>query len=515
MLSMALLREDGIEVRDYQKNIAQNALQKNTLVVLPTGMGKTMISVLVGTERLKQFPESKILITAPTRPLNAQHKKSFEEFTNMPENEIVLVTGKIPPSERSKIYENARVVVATPQTIENDLENGKLNLRDFSFVTFDESHRAMKDYAYPYIAKKFMLQSKNPLILALTASPGWAETRIQEVCDNLFIKAVEIRNEVDIDVEKYVKPIERNFVYVDFPEDFRKVRDLLQEILKEDMEWLKGHNYVPTTVPSRKMLIGLQNRIAARYSATRNYIYIWPLIRSAEAIKISHAIELLETQGIPFLYEYFERMRASKKRTDQRMLKHGKMMEAIKLIENLHENGLEHPKLDKLRELVSDLIQKNPECKIIIFANYRATVDRIKKILDKDGVPTEILVGQAVKNGRGMTQDEQIDVLKRFRFGEFDVLCGTSVSEEGIDVPSVDYAIFYEAVPSEIRAIQRRGRVGRQIAGEAIFLITKDTRDEAYFFASAHKEKRMRKVLEGLQKSKKLEKKKSLIDWVK
>lgn len=510
---MAVLRQGTFEIRDYQRNIAEKASEKNTLVVLPTGMGKTLISVLVAAKRLQQFPESKILITAPTRPLNAQHRKSFEDMTHVLKSKIVLVTGKTPPSEREKIYRDAKIIVATPQTIENDLENNTLSLENFSFVTFDESHRAMKDYAYPYIAKKFMLQSRNPLILALTASPGWTEGKIREICDNLYIKAVEVRTESDSDVQEYVKPIEKDFVYVDFPEDFRKVRDLLQDILKEDMEWLKSHHYVPTTIPSRSMLIGLQNRTAARYAASKNYILIWPLIRSAEAIKLSHAIELLETQGIPFLYEYLERMKVSKKRTDLRMMKHGKMIDAIKILESLQSNDLTHPKLDKIRELVADLVEKNPKCKIIIFANFRATVDRIKKMFDKDGIPTEVLVGQSVKNGSGMTQDQQIEVLKKFREGRFNVLCGTSVSEEGIDVPSVDYAIFYEAVPSEIRSIQRRGRVGRQVAGKTIFLITKDTRDEAYFFASLNKEKKMRGILLDLQDGKKLERRKTLVDW--
>lgn len=513
-MGMPLLRADSVEVRDYQKNIADTASQKNTLVVLPTGMGKTLISVLVGAKRLEEFPDSKILITAPTRPLNAQHKNSFEKLTHIPKGEIALVTGKIAPQDRKNIYKESKIIVATPQTIRNDLENEILNLEGFSFITFDESHRAVKDYAYSYIAKKFMMQSKNPLILALTASPGWTESKIREICDNLFIKAVEIRSETDSDVESYVKQIERDFVYVDFPEDFKKIRDLLQEILKEDMEWLKEKHYVPTTVPSRAMLIGVQNRMSARYSATKNYIYIWPIIRSAEAIKVSHAIELIETQGIPFLYEYLEKMKASKKRTDARMMKHGKMMEVVEIVEKMHGSGFTHPKIDKLREIAVDLIQKNPKCKIIVFANYRSAVEEIRKILEKDNIPTEILVGQAMKNGRGMTQDEQIEVLRRFREGEFNVLCGTSVSEEGIDVPAVDYVVFYEAVPSEIRAIQRRGRAGRQIAGKAIFLITKNTRDQAYFFSSLNKEKKMKSILEGLKDSKKLERKKTLIDWV-
>jgi len=514
MVPKNIIKKD-VKIRDYQGSIAKKALEKNMLVVLPTGMGKTLISVIVAVERLEKFPGSKILITAPTRPLNAQHKKSFNEFTDIPEEEIVLVTGKIPPSERSKIYENARVVVATPQTIENDLENGRLNFKDFSFVTFDESHRAMKDYAYSFIAKKFMLQSGNPLILALTASPGATQSKIREICDNLFIKAVEIRTETDTDVKKYVKQIEREFVYIDFPEDFKKVRSLLQEILKEDMQWLKDRHYVPTTIPSRIMLISLQKRMSAKYSGTRNYIYIWPLMRSAEAIKISHAIELIETQGVPFLYDYIKKLQASKKRTDKRMMKHRRMIEAVSLIEKLHDDDLDHPKFDKILEIIRKILEKDSKSKIIIFANFRSTVDKVSKMFQKEGIPTEVLVGQAMKDGKRMTQDEQIDVLRRFKDGEFNILCGTSVSEEGIDVPAVDYAIFYEAVPSEIRAIQRRGRIGRQIAGKVIFLITKGTRDEAYFFSSLNKEKKMREILKNLQKNKKLERKKSLLDWIK
>lgn len=511
---MAVLRQGSFEVRDYQRNIADAASERNTLVVLPTGMGKTIVSVLVAAKRLQQFPDSKVLVTAPTRPLNAQHKKSFEEFTHILKSKIVLITGKTPPAQRERIYADAKVVVATPQTIENDLESGALSLEDFSFVTFDESHRAMKDYAYPQIAKKFMLQSRNPLILALTASPGSSESRIREICRNLFIKAVEVRGETDEDVKEYVKPIDRDFVYVDFPDDFRRIRDMMQDVLRENMEWLKSHHYVPTAVPSRTMLIALQNRMAARYSATKNYVLLWPLLRAAESIKLSHAIELIETQGIPFLLEYMEKMKASKKRADQRLMKHGKIIDAMGLVEEMASRDIEHPKLDKIRELVGGLVSKSPDCKIIIFANFRSTVDKIKRLLERDGVPTEALVGQAVKNGSGMTQDQQIDVLRRFRSGEFNVLCGTSVSEEGIDVPSVDYAIFYEAVPSEIRAIQRRGRVGRQMAGRAIFLITRGTRDEAYLFSSMHKERRMKGVLRDMKGGKGLDVKRNLADWV-
>ena len=171
----------NIEPREYQKSIAETAAKRNTLVVLPTGIGKTLIAVIVAVKRLEKFPDSKILIMAPTRPLNAQHKKSFEKFTTIDAEKIILITGKIQPEEREKLYKDATIVVATPQTIRNDLKSEKINLKDFSFAVFDEAHRSVKDYAYTQVAKKYKEQAEHPLILGLTASPGGSIEKIDSI----------------------------------------------------------------------------------------------------------------------------------------------------------------------------------------------------------------------------------------------------------------------------------------------------------------------------------------------
>jgi Fanconi anemia group M protein len=140
-------------------------------------------------------------------------------------------------------------------------------------------------------------------------------------------------------------------------------------------------------------------------------------------------------------------------------------------------------------------------------------VENIKNILNAQGMKATIFIGQANKERKGLTQDQQADILKRFKSGEFNVLVATSIGEEGLDVPAVDYVIFYEPVPSEIRTIQRRGRVGRQVAGKTIFLITKNTRDEAYYWTAFHKEQRMKDILYDLKNKKikpKFEKKKEV-----
>ncbi len=186
-------------------------------------MGKTLIAALVANKRLSLYPDGKVLICSPTRPLSAQHKKSFEQFLEVNADEIILVTGKVNPIDRIELYKRARVVIATPQTIEKDLETRRLNLENFVFLALDEAHRSVKEYSYPYIAKRFMLQSKNPLILGLTASPGSTRERINEICNNLFIKNVEIRSEQDPDVQPYVQEVQTENIYVELPEEFQKI----------------------------------------------------------------------------------------------------------------------------------------------------------------------------------------------------------------------------------------------------------------------------------------------------
>ncbi len=507
-----LLKTD-VQPREYQTNIALVASEKNTLCVLPTGMGKTLISVLVAAKRLDLYPSSKVLICSPTRPLSAQHKKSFEEFTNIGPEEIILLTGKIAPADRIALYSKAKIIIATPQTIENDLEAGRLSLENFSFVTLDEAHRSVKEYSYPFIAKKFMLQSKHPLILGLTASPGASAEKIKEICDNLFIKAVEIRSENDEDVQQYVQDIQRESVYVELPEEFKKIKLLLGEVLKDDLYWLKEHHYTFTYTPTKKMLLDLQRRAIASYMHGSKGAY-WAIVRCAGAVKVQHAVELLETQGVGFLYDYLKKLEASKKKTDVRIMKDPRLREASNLAAELHAKGIEHPKLEKIMSLVKDLLKNNPAARIIIFASFRSTVDRINQLMKDDGIKSDILIGQAIKEGKGLTQEQQIETLKRFADKKFNVLCGTQISEEGISIPDVEFVIFYESVASEIRAIQRRGRTGRTSAGKVIFLVTKDTTDEAYFFASLRKEKKMKSILYGMKGKELKRRKTTLVDWV-
>jgi Fanconi anemia group M protein len=261
------------------------------------------------------------------------------------------------------------------------------------------------------------------------------------------------------------------------------------------------------------MLLDLQNKVIGNYTRTKNYGAFWAMLRTAGAIKIKHAIELLETQGIKFLTEFLRKLKDSKKKTDSRLMSDARLLEALSITEKLNDVGVEHPKLLRVIELVQNLVTEKTNSRIMIFANFRSTVSRINELLNAKGIRSEILIGQTIKDGRGLSQKQQIEILNEFNQGLFNVMICSSIGEEGIDIKEVDAVIFYDSVPTEIRKIQRTGRTGRTAPGKVFYMITKGTADEIYFWSSLHKERKMKNILHDM-KGKEFKKRKiSLMDW--
>ena len=167
-----LIHSNRINKRLYQETIIGTAIKWNTLVVLPTGVGKTVLAVLAAAYQLQKKPTFKCIILAPTKPLALQHQKSFQEFLKLPQDEMNIITGETAPIKRQQLWDNTRIAFMTPQVLQNDLLTGRYTLEDCSLVVFDEAHRAVGEYAYVFIASQYQKQSSTPLILALTASPG-------------------------------------------------------------------------------------------------------------------------------------------------------------------------------------------------------------------------------------------------------------------------------------------------------------------------------------------------------
>ena len=124
----------------------------------------------------------------------------------------------------------------------------------------------------------------------------------------------------------------------------------------------------------------------------------------------------------------------------------------------------------------------------------------VNKLNLEQKIKASLFIGQA-SNARtkGLSQKEQKSILEQFRHGTINVLCATSIGEEGLDIPEVDAVIFYEPIPSAIRKIQRAGRTARHAPGKLFILVTKDTKDEINHYASSARERKMYKTI-GLVK---------------
>ncbi|NJE25111.1 DEAD/DEAH box helicase [Thermococcus sp. MV5] len=514
------LRKDLIQPRLYQEVIYAKCKDKNSLVVLPTGLGKTLIAQMIADYRLSKYG-GKVLMLAPTKPLALQHRESFLRLFNIPEEKINTLTGEIPPEKRAEIWRKSIIITATPQTIENDLVVGRINLEDVVLLIFDEAHRAVGNYGYVYIAKEYMRESKHPLILGLTASPGSDEIKIKAIVKNLFIEHIELRTENSPDVKPYVQGIKFEWLKVKLPEIYKDVRKLLREMLKDSLKPLAGagllDSYSPD-IPKKEVLkVG---KIINAEMAKGNYEVGKLMLYQAKALKLHHAIELLETQGLSALRGYlkklYEEARKGRTKSTKEIIQDPRMKKAIALLLQAKELGLDHPKLDKLKEIIKEQLDKKPSSKIIVFTNYRDTAKKIVEELLEEPIKAMRFVGQASKeNDKGLSQKKQKQILDLFSKGEFNVLVATSVGEEGLDVPEVDLVIFYEPVPSAIRSIQRKGRTGRHKPGKVIILMAKGTRDEAYYWSSRHKEKQMISLLKKVEDMVKKEKQSSLLGFVK
>src|SRR5207253_7772836 len=121
-----------IEAREYQRAIAKSALAANTLVVLPTGLGKTIVALLVAAERLSAYPQCVLVILAPTRPLVLQHARFFKEHFQDREARSTVLTGETPAPLRETAFHDSSIVFATPEVIRNDVTADRYNLRNVS-----------------------------------------------------------------------------------------------------------------------------------------------------------------------------------------------------------------------------------------------------------------------------------------------------------------------------------------------------------------------------------------------
>ena len=484
------VKKNTLEKREYQTNLANQAIDENCIVVLPTGLGKTAIALQVIAEYLAKGSGG-VLFLAPTRVLITQHYEFLK--SNLTLDDVSLITGEDSLQKRTRLWNNS-VICATPEIAKNDFDRKIVSPDQFNLVIFDEVHRTVGDYAYSGIAQRFA--DKNVRLLGMTATLPSEKEKATEILTKLKISSVAERTEDSEDVKPYTQQTDTHWINIDLPTELKSIQHLLKLALNERYDTLKKNGIRLAEQQSLSALLRIR-----QFVLTQNRRSAKPLFT---AIRIHYALNILEAHGITPFLKFCERAQAKKGAGVKELFESDEnFTRAVCLARETQSKGIEHSKIPKLKEIIESVPGK-----ALIFSSYRDSVDVIFKNLTDMGISAGILIGKAGETG--LKQKKQIETVQKFRDGVFRVLIATRVGEEGLDISEVNQVIFYDNVPSSIRFIQRRGRTGRKDSGKLVVLIAKDTIDETYYWIGKRKMSSAKKMGERmttlLQKNQKLQK---------
>jgi len=495
VLSHPFLR-DGIEARAYQIAATQACIRCSTLLVMPTGFGKTAVQWNCIADALDSGVE-KIVITAPTVGLVEQQRRMILERLRIDAESVRTYTGSDRPAKRGDIWSEGTIIIATPQVIRNDVDSGLIRLNNVGLLIIDEAHHAKGNHATAQVADRYRSQASEPWLVAATASPGSTQNAIRQLWDRLNVNRIFVAKREDDLLKPYAVDMNIATIRVMLDAKTLALLEPLEAHQFEETDALKRQGFL---APTGHLTAGLIEEAAQRASIaiSRNDPRGYDAARRISDVRRMHMLlDLLKTQGLRSARSYLERADEQLRegeRSTSRFLKKQVVHNFRQTVQGMDEC---HPKPAYVRQLVQEHLEKHPNERILIFSEYRDTVDHL--VDDLNQVPNAVVdrfIGQSKRGKReGMSQKQQLEQLERFRNGEMNVLVATSVGEEGLDVPSASMVLFYEPVSSAIRTIQRRGRTARERSGSVHVLVANDTRDVHVLHASRNREKRMHSVL--------------------
>ncbi|KAJ6764055.1 FANCONI ANEMIA GROUP M PROTEIN [Salix purpurea] len=463
----------NVPLREYQLAITKTALFTNTLVALPTGLGKTLIAAVVMYNYFRWFPDGKIVFAAPSRPLVMQQIEACHNIVGIPQEWTIDMTG---------------------QCWKRDIQSGTCLAKHLVCLVIDEAHRASGNYSYCVAIRELLAIPVQLRILALTATPGSKQPAVQQIIDNLQISALEYRNESDPDVIPYVHDRKIELIEVALGKEAVDINKQLVEVIRpyvarlSTLGLLQNRDYQTLSPPDL-----LNSRDKFRRAPPLDL----PQNRYGEIeacfgglITLSHIRKLLSSHGIRPAYEMLEEK--LKQGPFARLMSKNEDVWKVKLLmQQSLSHGAPSPKLSKMVEVLVDHFKtKDPQnSRVIIFSNFRGSVRDIMNTLATIGdlvKATEFIGQSSGKASKGQSQKVQQAVLQKFRTGGYNVIVATSIGEEGLDIMEVDLVVCFDANVSPLRMIQRMGRTGRKHDGRVDILSCEGSELKGYMRKQAN-----------------------------
>ncbi|KHJ42517.1 helicase protein, partial [Trichuris suis] len=524
----------SVPVRKYQLEMSEKALFFNTLVTLPTGLGKTLIAAVVMYNFYRWYPSGKVLFLAPTKPLVLQQKEACRTVMGIPEDSISEMTGSTLPTLRKNEWEKKRIFFLTPQVLLNDISRAACPVERIKCLVVDEAHRATGNHAYCEVIRELLKYGNKFRVLGLSATPGPNTKTVQQVISNLLIAHLEIRTDDSPEIQQYTHGREVEKIIIPMDESMlvvaRKYTDVLQVYLsrlcKERLLVARDVKYY-----SRCIILRERERFRAQHACSasrKNKIEHWFSI----CVTLYHGYELMTTHGLKSLYNYLtEKVYGNESGVWFRneLMSLPQFVELYKYLDDLFNAYAEtlctqrkkfatdrlqcndhdfdmllsrtlamakcsHSKMVKLVELLVGHFRSSQQIgassRVIIFSSYRDSVTEIAELLDslRPLIRPMKFLGQygGRKFNNGLSQKKQLAVIKEFQEGGYNTLVSTCVGEEGLDIGEVDLIVCYDSPSSPVRLVQRMGRTGRKRHGKILLLVTEGKEQLVSFFVQPY-----------------------------
>ena len=473
--------DDKYPERSYQLQMSHSAIMQNTLVSLPTGLGKTLIAAVVMYNYYRWFPTGKIVFCAPTRPLVSQQILACYKIMGIPEQHTAEISGRSKPDSRTVMWRNKRVFFCTPQTLVKDIQDDRCDASSIVCVVMDEAHRATGEHANSVLVRLIDDSGAKYRLVGLSATPGADIKSIQAILDTLHISRIEARTEDDPNVSKYVHQTEEEVIVVKQPDVVKALDTKFSELivpiltrLREEKVSQRLHYDSATLKPWS--VIQAQKEYVSRTGDHRldgQFNILRELVNSRAILK-EHGVQmarqkLAEASHKQYMNYITRTAPFQSLMRDMMIVASGASQEEVEATTDTFENN---PKLSKLVEVLTEHFERkraiNESTRVIVFSQWRESVNGIVKMLEFQNstlIKPAQFIGQASKkaagtksktkkkNGSsstsnnystgqdaaGMNQAQQQRVLQQFGEGVYNVLVCTCVAEEGLDVSVMVY----------------------------------------------------------------------------
>ncbi|XP_051022089.1 interferon-induced helicase C domain-containing protein 1 [Acomys russatus] len=420
-----------------------------------------------------------------------------------------------------EVVKSYDVIISTAQILENSLlnresgEDDGVQLSDFSLVIIDECHHTNKEAVYNNIMRRYLKQKlKNntlkkqnkpvtqlPQILGLTASPGVggakkqseAEKHILNICANLDAFTIKTVRENLGQLKQQIKDPRKKFVIADDTRE-NPFKEKLLEIMASIQTYCKMSPMSDFGTQHYEQWAIQMEKKAAKDGNRKDRVCAEHLRKYNEALQINDTIRMIDAYS--HLESFYTDEKAKKfavledndeseddanshddevKGNVKTPLKLDETDEFLmdlffdnrKMLKKLAENPkYENEKLTKLRNTILEQFTRTEESsRGIIFTKTRQSTYALSQwIMENEkfaevGIKAHHLIGAGHSSEvKPMTQNEQKEVISKFRTGEINLLIATTVAEEGLDIKECNIVIRYGLVTNEIAMVQARGR---------------------------------------------------------